>query len=680
MGSGGRPTTIAAIVLALAMPLPAHSQKSPAPPPSSQKTPVPKQKKTAMPKVSAFAALRAEYVKEFLERFPVVATYLGAEGLDSAYAALDGKLRDYSPVALRAERDTWAGFQARLAKIDVKTLAEPDRIDASVMGAQLAFLVHNLDRHVHEKALDVFLEEPLRGVEWALQGMAPGAGGTRGTKAEWQGVAARTAAVPLYLKTALANVRRGASGNAIPDRRLIMAAVDAAESTAVYFEKRVAEKLASWGVDLDAGTKASVAAAGPSAAAAFREFRKGLLDLFFEPDGKALNPAFDRDRFAAGEAEYSWALKNNLGVTRTPRELHAYGKSEVAATLGEMTVLARRIASDRDLPDASLASVLSSLANDVPKNDAEMLSWYREACRRLVDFGRKTGMFDLPADYRLDVVFTPPPLRDTIDAAYYPAPPFKTGGVGQFYVTPTGDDAAALREHARSAIASLAAHEGFPGHDWYYQFMRSHAASIPAIRWLTPGGVEDSLSMWEDSMSSEGWALYCERLVGERRADFPDGFYTPEEQLFQLQNQLLRDARVVIDTGIHCGFMSFDDAVTYYARNVAFVKGAVSTDAAVNPDAAERAGVAAARKEVFRYSKWPTQAITYDLGKAEILALREESQAVEGPGFSERRFHEEFLSEGQIPPGLFGARLLAKARARSAATDAPDSTNVGISR
>jgi uncharacterized protein (DUF885 family) len=354
----------------------------------------------------------------------------------------------------------FAALQARLAKIGAGTLPEPDRIDASVMGSQLAFLLRNLDRRVHEKALDAFLEEPLRGVEWTLQEMAPaGDGAAHGTKADWQAVAAR-------------------------------------------------------------------------AAAAFRDSRKGLFDLFFEPGGEALAPAFDRDRFAAGEAEYSWALRNNLGVTRTAREQYAYGKSEVAATLGEMTALARRIAGDRKLPDASPGGVLSLLANDIPKNDAEMLSWYQEACRRLVAYGRRTGMFDLPADYQLDVVFTPPPLRDTIDAAYYPAPQFKKGGVGQFYITPTGDDSAALREHARAAIASLAAHEGFPGHDWYYQFMRGRAASIPAIRWLTPGGVEDSASMWEDSMSSEGWALYCERLVGEPRAEFPGGFYTPEERLF----------------------------------------------------------------------------------------------------------------------------------------------------
>lgn len=667
IGRAARPATFAALALLVALPLPAHSQKS-----SSSSPKSPKQK------LPSFAALEADYLRTFLSRFPVVATYLGADGLDPAYAALDGKLRDYSPGALHTERDAWTGFQARLAKIDTRKLAETDRIDARVMAAQLAFLVRNLDRRVHEKSLDVYLEEPLRGVEWTLQGMTPGRNAARGTTAEWRSVALRAGGVPAYLKTALANVRRGASGNAIPDRRLIAAAVDAAESTAVYFEKTLPGKAAEWGAGAD--TRSALSVGCPSAAAALREFRKSLLDLFFEEGGKALKPAFDKDRFAAGEAEYSWALKNNLVVTRTPRDLHAEGKAAVAATLGEMTELARRIAAKRNLPDPSLPGVLTSLGNEFPKTDDEMLAWYRDACRRLVDFGRRTGMFDLPPDYRLDVVFTPPPLRATIDAAYYPAPQFKTEGVGQFYVTPTDDDPAALRAHARAAVASLAAHEGFPGHDWYYQFTRSRAASIPKIRFLTPGGVEDSSSMWQDAMSSEGWALYCERLVGEPRPDSPEGFYTPEERLFQLQNQLWRDARMVVDTGIHCGFMSFEEAVVYFSRNVIFVKGPVSVDPAANPDAVERAGVASARREIFRYSKWPTQAITYHLGKAGILALRDECRTIEGPAFSEKRFHEEFLAEGQIPPALFHAALLAKARARSAATGAPDASAVGIGR
>ncbi len=660
----------AALLLAVGLPCPAHSQKSP----SSSAPRSPKQK------TSVFAALEEDYVRAFLNRFPVVATYLGASGLDPAYAALDGKLRDYAPAALLAERDEWRGFEARLAKIDRKRLAESDRIDAAVMKAQLAFMIHAHERRIHEKALDVFLEEPLRGIEWTLQGMEPGAGGARGTKSEWDAIASRTAAVPAYLKAALANVRRGASGDAIPDRRLVAVSVDAAAATAVYFEKTLPERSKEAGSALDEAGRAALLSASAAAGAAFRDFRKGLVDLYYQPDGKALKPAFDRDRYAAGEIEYAWALKNNLGISATPRELHARGKTAVAATLAEMTALARRIATSRGWADASLPAVVAKLEDEIPKTDAEMLASYRDACQRLVAYGRKTGMFDLPADYRLDVLYTPPPLRDSIDAAYYPAPQFKKGGVGQFYVTPTGNDPAALRDHNRPAIASTAAHEGFPGHDWYYQFTRARSASIPVIRWLLPGGVEDSASMWEDALSSEGWALYTEQLIGEPRDGFPEGFYTPEERLIQLQNQLLRDARVVADTGLHCGFMTFDEAVAYLARNVRLVQGPVSTDPKVNPSASERAAVEGMKKAAFRYSKWPTQAITYYLGKAEILSLREECRRIEGPGFSEKRFHEEFLSEGQIPPGLFRERLLARARARTASTGAPNAADLGISR
>lgn len=632
-------------------------------------------KKPPAPRRASFAAVRDGYVRTFLTRFPVVATYLGADGLDAGLAPLNGRLRDTSPAALRAERAEWEGTRASLARLDRSKLSPAERVDAEVMDAQLAFLLRNLDRRVHERALDAILEEPLRGTEWLLQGMTQTGVSTFGTPAEWSQLEARVAAIPGYLDVALANVRRGAAGDAIPDRRMLRVSLDAATSTADYYDKTLPGKAADWAGDAEA--KRRVASASSAAAKAFRKFHDGLLALYFLPPAEKtsagaappvkleLATAYDRDRFAAGEAAYAWALKNNLRIGKTPRELHAYGKTRVAETLGEMSVLARRIAAAKDWTDASLPAVFAKLSEDIPKSDAEMLSWYADACQRLVEFARKTGMFAPPADYRLEVIFTPLPLRDTIDAAYYPAPPFKKTGVGQFYVTPTGDDPVKLRAHARAAIADLAAHEGFPGHDWYYKLMQSRGPDISPVRWLTPGGVEDSTSMWEDSMSSEGWALYCEQLVGEARPGFPDGFYTPEERLFQLQNQLLRDVRVVVDTGIHCGYMSFDDAVGYFARNVQFVKGPISTDPAVNPSEVERADVEMSRKALYRYSKWPTQAITYHLGKAAILELREETRRIEGVKFDERRFHEAFLTQGSIPPGYFGEIVLEEARSRT---------------
>ena len=119
---------------------------------------------------------------------------------------------------------------------------------------------------------------------------------------------------------------------------------------------------------------------------------------------------------------------------------------------------------------------------------------------------------------------------------------------------------------------------------------------------------------------------------------------------------------MVVDTAIHCGYLTFDAAVEYFARTVYFVKGPISTDPAVNKSLGERTSIESSRKAMYRYSKWPTQAITYQLGKAQILQLRDEIRKIQGSSFNERRLHEAFLSEGTIPPGYFKALLLEQAR------------------
>jgi hypothetical protein len=76
---------------------------------------------------------------------------------------------------------------------------------------------------------------------------------------------------------------------------------------------------------------------------------------------------------------------------------------------------------------------------------------------------------------------TPAPHVSRFRPGAYASPPVcrrhhGTQHAGLFYVTPTGNDLAALRqEHNRAAMADLAAHEGFPGHDWHYTHW-AHAA------------------------------------------------------------------------------------------------------------------------------------------------------------------------------------------------------------
>jgi uncharacterized protein (DUF885 family) len=336
----------------------------------------------------------------------------------------------------------------------------------------------------------------------------------------------------------------------------------------------------------------------------------------------------------------------------------------VAVTRASMIELAKQIATAHkwkvpaDGPEV-VRIVFGKLSVDAPKNDAEMVERYRQTGVRLVDYARRTGLFAVPDDYRLDVTETPPPLRSGIDgAAYYPAPPFKNTGVGRFYVTPTDNDVVMLRqEHNSAAMADLAAHEGFPGHDWHYKVMSQFRAEISPIRWLTVGAVEDSSSMWQDSMAAEGWALYSESLPAEAQKDAPQGFYTPEEHLYQLRGKLYRDLRVRIDTGIHTGRMQFDDAVTLFSEIVDFQRGSCS-DAEALKDPSKRASCVSAQAAINRYSRWPTQAITYRLGKDQILALRAQAQEKLGAEFSLQQFHLEFMKQGTIPAGYFGAELL----------------------
>jgi uncharacterized protein (DUF885 family) len=255
-------------------------------------------------------------------------------------------------------------------------------------------------------------------------------------------------------------------------------------------------------------------------------------------------------------------------------------------------------------------------------------------------------------------VQTPPPLESSIDgASYYPAPPFKGTGVGRFYVTPTHDDVAALQANNRAAIADLSAHEGFPGHDWYFKLLTDARAAVSPVRWLTPGAVEDSSSMWEDSLPAEGWGLYAEGLMAEAQPGAPNGFYTPEERLYQLQGELYRDLRVRIDTGLHTSRISYDDATTGYSEIVDFLPGSCDAEGRTR-SAAKRASCEAAERAVFRYSKWPTQAITYRIGRDQILALRDEAAKALGPQFSLKAFHLAFIRQGTVPSGYFKDALL----------------------
>jgi uncharacterized protein (DUF885 family) len=610
----------------------------------------------------SFADLRDRYFLRHLELNPVTSTYLGGDGYSPTLRDINGKLRDYRPQALEDELRFYRDTRDAIRAMDVSALSPAMRIDHQVMGSQLEFLIRYLDvRHYHQRAIDSYVAEPFRGIDWQIQQMRPLDDGLLGTEEEWAFVVTRLMAIPAYLDVARDNILDGKRAGVVADWRMIERdGIAGSRANADYFRTTLPDSARGYLGDRSfaPSIRERITTVGATAAQAYERFAT-MLEQSFDSAAKA-------EQFAATEQEYEWRVHNILRDPRSAEMLYAYGATEVEKYTQRVIELAQVVSREAKLglpfgtkqqAYASVLKTMEHLSSESPRNDDELFRWYREAGDRAVAYGRDQRLFDIPRDYELELVPTPPVLRSTIDAAYYPAPPLKRSGVGRFYLTPTGNDPGALRQNNRASIATTAVHEGFPGHDWEFKYMTEHADAISNIRWLTPGAVEDSSSMWADSMAMEGWGLYSEELMAEPTAERPYGFYSAGEHLYELQAQLMRAVRVRVDVGVHTGRMSYDEAVNYFTERVAFSPGACAR-AATDEDA--RAICDTANRAIYRYSKWPTQAITYNLGKNAIVELREAYRAKKGNAYSAKEFHERLMRMGSIPVGFFRDQFLAE--------------------
>jgi RimJ/RimL family protein N-acetyltransferase len=182
--------------------------------------------------------------------------------------------------------------------------------------------------------------------------------------------------------------------------------------------------------------------------------------------------------------------------------------------------------------------------------------------------------------------------RPILGVASYNAPPAFSDRWKGFFFVPFAPDGASEAEiqgrlagNSYGSIPTTAVHETYPGHHWHLVMRKANPSDVRRV-YSTP-------------YFSEGWALYAERAMRER------GFFeTPIQELHHLTATLFRAARIVVDTSLHLGEMSFDEAVEFMM------------DRAAMPEPVAKA-------EVGRYCWWPTQASSYLTGCLEILAIRE---------------------------------------------------------
>src|ERR1041384_6601604 len=157
------------------------------------------------------------YVVEFLRRNPTVNTYLGGAGLDPSLNDVDGTLRDYSAAALDQEDKWLSDAQKAIEGTDANALSVNVRIDRDVALAQIRFQLHQHQvRRYQERALDTFVGEPFRALDWQLQGMTQTGDKKYGSADEWALVVKRVAAIPKFLTIAQIQLLTGVKSNNTP--------------------------------------------------------------------------------------------------------------------------------------------------------------------------------------------------------------------------------------------------------------------------------------------------------------------------------------------------------------------------------------------------------------------------------------------------------------------------------
>ncbi|MBW3630887.1 MAG: DUF885 family protein [Gemmatimonadetes bacterium] len=259
-----------------------------------------------------FSEIRDRYFLTILQLNPVTSMYLGGDGWDPALRGVNGRLRDYRPESLAREIAFFREIRDARASIRPETLTPAERTDHAVLGAQLNFILHQLEEvRYYQRAVDTYVAEPARGIGWQIHQMQRTEEGLRGTEAEWRLLIDRLRAIPSYLEAARSNLLEGKESGNLPEGLTIERdGIAGSHRNADYFRSNLPD-LARRLIGerpFAAAVVAELEASALAAATAYVEFGTFLEDTY----GVNRSP----DRFVMPTPE-------PLRVPRGPHELYA---------------------------------------------------------------------------------------------------------------------------------------------------------------------------------------------------------------------------------------------------------------------------------------------------------------------------------------------------------------------
>jgi uncharacterized protein (DUF885 family) len=557
------------------------------------------------PPSAALAALAERYYEAQARLDPVY----------SATLAGDNRFDDQLPISIApAQRQQrfamYRRIQRELAAIDKRALSARDALTHDL-------LAHELRTRIgFERFNDHLLPlQQLDAIPTLLANFGSGqAEQPLNTVAQVEAYLRRIARLPAWTEQAIVNMREGMRRQIVPPKPVVSA-------TLVQIRALGTTSLA------DNPFYAPIRNLPASLAEADRERLSAAyaeqVQHHIAPAMQRLAAFLERDYLPASRDSAGWGalpdgaawyrqwVRDQTTTDLSPEQIHAIGLAEVERIQRELARVAPQLGYDGD-PRQLLGWVRTSERFRPFRSEAQILDAYRALNDKVQAklpqlFGRSPKA---PLEVRPE-----PELTKASASDHYSVPAEDGSRSGIFWAVIT-DPAA----YDATTMTALFLHEGQPGH--HFHMAMQLEMDLPTFRkrsWINAYG--------------EGWALYAETLGDEM------GLYgDPAARVGALRLEMLRAARLVVDTGIQAMGWSRERALAYWIANVG-------------------SSEEQARSQIDRYLAWPAQALGYKLGALTIQELRERARRELGDRFDIAAFHDAVLAEGALPLSLLQTQI-----------------------
>jgi len=540
-----------------------------------------------------YEAVAEEYIKTYLAAHPLEGTALGLH-------EYDGKITDYSRLALDAELSRLRRFDDRLTKFDPGKLSPRQSIDLRILQAAVKKELFEMqDMSVFERNPMVYARAADVNV-YVKRNFAP-------LEDRVRSLIAIESQIPNILIAARTNL------NDVLPRPYVELAIQIARGSSDFLKKDLVTAVAGL---KDEQLRVAFQEANRKAAGALTDYAAWL--------EREKLPKASLD-FALGEEKFRRLLAQTELVDLPPQKILEIGMAQLKAEQEAFADAAKKID-----PNKSPIEVFKQIQSEHPTSE-NLIPDVAKDLDTIRKYVSSHHLVTIPSEVRAKVKETPQYLRATSFASMDTPGPFERRATeAYYYVTPTENgwpdkqkqEWLTAFNYYTSDVVSI--HEAYPGH--YVQFLHLNASPASKVE-----------KIFGSYAFIEGWAHYCEKMMLDEGYENPTGEAPSEDdvkraakyRMAQADEALLRLCRLCVSIKMHTQKMSLDEATKFFQENCYYEE---------KP----------ARQEAMRGTFDPGY-LNYTLGKLQILKLRDDYKAQQGDEFSLQKFHNELLNHGMPP-------------------------------